>query len=185
MDEEVQLVLDDLSENFEKVISNLVKTLARTRTGRANLAMLDGIRVEYYGSPTPLNQVASLTVADPRLITVKPWEKELIAAIEKAIIVGDIGINPASDGQIIRLPIPALSGERRKELVRQIKRLGEDAKVAIRNHRRDANEMLKKLEGLAEDNLHRSLDVVQKDTDRCIKLADEKVAEKEKEILEV
>ena len=116
--EEIDLILEVLEDNFSKVLGVLNKSLSRTRTGRANLTMLDGIRVDYYGSPSPLNQVASLTVADPRLITIKPWEKNQISAIEKAIIQSDIGITPNNDGNIIRLPIPALSGERRKDLVK-------------------------------------------------------------------
>ncbi|MCA9520078.1 MAG: ribosome recycling factor [Myxococcales bacterium] len=183
--EEIDLILEVLEDNFSKVLGVLNKSLSRTRTGRANLTMLDGIRVDYYGSPSPLNQVASLTVADPRLITIKPWEKNQISAIEKAIIQSDIGITPNNDGNIIRLPIPALSGERRKDLVKQIKKLGEEAKIAIRNHRRDANEQVKGVDNLPEDLMHKTLDRVQQETDKHIKLVDDSVAKKEKEILEV
>lgn len=180
----VDEIIEDMRSSFERVITAFQRELSRTRTGRANLSILDVIRVEYYGSPSPLNQVATLTVADPRLITIKPWDKNLIPAIEKAIIQQDIGINPASDGEIIRLPIPPLSGERRKEMVKIVGRYGEDAKVAIRNHRREANEMIKELEDLPEDDLHRNLKKIQQHTDEYVKKVDELAAAKEKEILE-
>ena len=180
----VNEIMEDMLDSFGKVMKVLQKDLSRTRTGRANLSILDPVRVEYYGSPMPLSQVASLAIADPRLITVKPWDKGLLHAIEKAIIQVDIGITPSSDGEIIRLPIPPLSGERRQEMVKLVKRHGEDARVAIRNLRRDTNEMLKELEDLPEDDLHRTLKKVQENTDEFIKKVDEAVTAKEKEILE-
>ena len=128
MNEELQEVLEDCDQSMQKAIEAFRRELARIRTGRANLAILDGVRVDYYGSKTPLNQVASLTVADARLITIKPWDRSLLPEIEKAIQAADVGITPSNDGQIIRLPIPPLTGERRRELVRQVWRLAEDAK---------------------------------------------------------
>ena len=181
----IELVLEELEERFEKVIDSLERDMGKMRTGRANVAILDGIRVPYYGSPTPLNQVASITVADARLITIKPWDKSVITAIEKAIITADVGITPTNDGELIRLPIPPLTTERRKELVRLAKRAGEEAKVALRNVRRDANDMLKKADDMPEDDIHRGLDSVQKVTDSFVARVDEIVTAKEKEILEV
>src|SRR5688572_11093758 len=136
-------VLKDLQASLEKGIESFKRDLAKVRTGRANLAILDGIKVDYYGTPTPLNQVASLNVPDARLITVKPWEKTLIPEIEKSIRAAQLGLNPNSDGEIVRVPTPALTEERRKELVKVVKKMSEEAKVALRAARRDANEMLK------------------------------------------
>jgi len=139
----VSEILEELQSGFEKSLEALRRELARVRTGRANLALLDGIRVDYYGSSTPLNQVAALAVADPRLITIKPWEKNMIAVIERAIAKEGLGINPTNDGEIIRLPIPPLSVERRRDLAKLVKNSGEQTKVALRNHRREALETLK------------------------------------------
>lgn len=181
-------IVEDLLAGFAKSVEAMRRDLNKVRTGRANLAVLDDIRIEYYGSLTPLNQVATLTVADPRLITVRPWEKTMIATIEKAINQADLGINPTNDGEMIRLPIPPLSGERRKELVRQVRRYGEDCKVSLRNHRRDANDMLKEAskEGeISEDDRDRGLKKVQDTTDAQVKGVEEAVAVKEAELLEV
>jgi ribosome recycling factor len=142
----VNEVTEELKNDMVKTVERLAAELSRVRTGRANLALLDGIKVDYYGVPTPLNQVASLQLADARLIVVKPWEKTMVSAVEKAIQQSDLGLNPNSDGEIIRLPVPPLTEERRKEIVKTIKRLGEDYKVKLRGLRRDANEMLKALE---------------------------------------
>ena len=183
----VEEILADVADSFSKSLDAMHRDLNKVRTGRANLSILDDIRVDYYGSQTPLNQVAALTVADPRLITIRPWEKNMIPVVEKAIVQADIGINPNNDGEIIRLPIPPLSGERRKELVRQVRRYGEDAKVSIRNHRRDANDMLKELakEGEAsEDERDRALKKVQAATDEWVGKVDEVVGAKETELLE-
>lgn len=185
MNEEVQEILADCEDSMDKVIEAFKRELSRVRTGRANLSILDGVKLEYYGSMTPLNQVAGLTVADPRLITVKPWDKGLLPAIEKAILIGDVGLTPSNDGEIIRLPIPPLTGERRKDLVKQVKKSGEDAKIRIRNARRDANDLLKDVEALPEDELHRSRDSVQALTDKYVASIDSIAANKEKEILEV
>ena len=184
----VEDIVEDLVGSFAKAFESMRRDLNKVRTGRANLAVLDDIRIEYYGSLTPLNQVATLTVVDPRLITVRPWEKSMIQPIEKSINQADIGLNPSNDGELIRLPIPPLSGERRRELVRQVRRYGEDCKVSLRNHRRDANEMLKEAskEGeISEDERDRGLKRVQDTTDLQTKAVDDAVGGKEAELLEV
>ncbi len=178
-------IFDDLKLGYTKTTDALARDLMKMRTGRANVAVLDGIKVIYYGSPTPLSQLAALNVPDPRMITVKPYDKTLLPAIEKAIISADVGITPSNDGEIIRLPIPALSGERRKELGKLCRKQGEDSKVSVRNQRRDANAMLKELDGISEDEVERALKKVQDATDGAIKQLDEVVAKKEKEILEI
>ncbi len=178
-------ILEDAKGSMDKAVESFSRDLKRLRTGRASLSLLDGVQVQYYGSFTPLNQVAALNVADPRLITVKPWDKGLLTEIEKAIVAANIGITPSNDGEIIRLPIPPLTGERRKELVRQLKRQTEDARVVVRNVRRDANSMVKDVEGVSEDEQRRTLDQIQKATDKAIAKLEEIAAAKEKEILEV
>lgn len=180
----IEEFIKDLKQQFDKVLENTKKDLSRVRTGRANLALLDGIRVDYYGVPTPLNQVAALTVADPRLITISPWEKRLIPAIEKSISSADLGLTTTNDGKIIRVPIPPLTMERRKELVKHVKRIGEDAKISLRNIRRDVNEKLKKAEGLPEDDMYKGLEKTQEETDKYIKKVDELIAQKEKDLME-
>jgi len=181
----IELVMEDLQEKFEKTLESLRKDLGKLRTGRANVNILDGIRVPYYGSPTPLNQVAAVNVADARLITIKPWEKSLLTPIEKAIIAADIGITPSNDGELIRLPIPPLTTERRRDLVKMVKKAGEEAKVAMRNSRREANEDLRKLDDISEDLVHKAIQKVQEQTDKHVGKVDDVVAAKEKEILEI
>ena len=181
-------VIKDLQLNLDKGIESFKRDLTKVRTGRANLAILDGVRVDYYGTPTPLNQVASLNVADPRLITVKPWERSLIPEIEKAIRSAQLGLNPSSDGEMVRLPMPALTQERRQELVKLVKKMAEEGKVALRAARRDANEMLKDLlkeGGITEDDERNGLKKVQETTDKAVTRIDEILAKKEGEILEV
>jgi ribosome recycling factor len=181
-------VLSETEDGMKKAIEVYQRDLARIRTGRANLSLLDGVKVDYYGSPTALNQVASLNVAEARLITVKPWEKGMIPAIEKAIRTSDLGINPVADSDLIRLPIPPLTQERRKEMVKQIKKITEDARVAIRGARRDGNELLKdaeKQKEISEDDSKVGQKKIQELTDRYIAQADEIGAKKEKEIMEV
>jgi len=180
----MEQVLKELDGAFKRCIEGFEKELARVRTGRASLALLEGIRVEYYGVPTPLNQVAALNVADPRLITIRPWEKKLIQAIEKAITMADLGLTPSNDGDIVRLPIPPLTTDRRKELVKQVKRSTEDCKVALRNIRREYRARLEKEEGVSEDDLKRTLERVDKETDKYVKEAEALAAKKEKEIME-
>jgi ribosome recycling factor len=180
-------ILEDLDGSMEGSIEALKREMSKRRTGRANVALLDGIRVDYYGSKSPLNQVASVKVADPRLITIKPWEKAMVQVIEKAILQSSLGLTPNSDGELIRIPIPPLTEERRRELVKEVKRLGEEAKVSLRGHRRDANEMLKDAEKdkeISEDEMHRAMAKVQEATDEFVKQVDALVADKEQEILE-
>jgi ribosome recycling factor len=181
-------VLKDLQASLEKGIDSFKRDLVKVRTGRANVAILDGIRVDYYGTATPLNQVASVNVPDARLITIKPWEKTLIPEIEKAIRAAQLGLNPNSDGEIVRVPMPPLTEERRKELVKVVKKMAEEAKVAQRAHRRDANEMLKdflKEKTITEDEEKLGLKKVQEATDAAVAKIDEIVAKKEAEIMEV
>ena len=181
-------VLKELQASLDKAIDALKRDLGKVRTGRASVSILDGIRVEYYGTPTPLNQVASLNVPDPRLITIKPWERSLIPEIERTIRASQLGLNPSSDGEIVRLPMPPLTEERRKELVKMVRRLAEEAKVALRGARRDANEMLKEFQkdkDITEDEEKQGLKKVQDATDAAVVKVDEIVAKKEKEILEV
>lgn len=181
-------VLVDLKTNMEKVLESFKRELGRLRTGRASLALLDGVRVEYYGTQSPLNQVASLQVADPRLIIVKPWDKSALHAIDKAIRGSDLGLNPTSDGEVIRVPIPPLTEERRKDLTKVARRAAEDSRVSLRGHRRDANEMLKGFcdDGdISEDDLRSGQKKVQELTDQYTAKVDEIVEKKEKEILEV
>jgi ribosome recycling factor len=169
-------------------MKDLKRSLAKIRTGRASLGMLDGVRVEYYGQMSPLNQVATLKVADPRLITIQPWEPTVIPDIERAISSSDLGLNPSNDGNIIRVPIPALSGERRQELVKVVRREAEDHKISLRNLRREANDQLKDLEkesDITEDDLHRAYTKVDAIIDQYTDKIDQVVADKEKEILEV
>jgi len=183
-----QNVMNELKTRIEKTLEDLRKELGKIRTGRANLAILDSVKVAYYGTPTPLTGVASLAVPEPRLITIKPWDKGMIKEIERAIKEANLGINPMNDGEVIRLPIPALTEERRKEIAKQVRTKGEDHKIAIRNERRDANEKLKELQkkkAISEDDLKRSTEKVQKETDQGIARVDEILNKKEKEVMEV
>lgn len=181
----IKEINDDTRDSMAKVIETLQRDLSRTRTGRANLSILDGIRVDYYGTSTPLNQVAALTVVDPRMISIKPWDKSLIAIIEKSIIASDLGLNPNSDGEMLRLPIPPLTQERRMELAKGVRKQGEDAKISIRNIRRDAKTLLDALEGISEDDVTRAHKAVQDTTDEHVKKVDEVISKKEKEITDI
>ncbi|MGA3096619.1 MAG: ribosome recycling factor [Bryobacteraceae bacterium] len=177
-----------LKARMEKALSDLQHEMASIRTGRASLGILDHIRVDYYGSPTPLNQVANLHVPEPSLITVQPWDVSQIGPIERAIRVSDLGLNPSNDGKIIRLPIPPLTEERRKELVKKLHGVAEHHRVAVRNIRRDGNEAVKKLlkdKKLAEDDEKKALDDIQKLTDAYMQKIDLAAKSKEKEILEI
>lgn len=180
-------VLSELRKDMNATLESLKKELSKRRTGRASVTLLDGIKVDYYGTASPLNQVAALQTPDPRMITIKPWDKSLVPVIEKAIQQSSLGLNPSTDGELVRIPIPPLTGERRKELVKDVKKVGEESKVAVRNQRRDANEMARQLEKdkeISEDALHRGLAKIQELTDELVKRIDETVAAKEKEILE-
>lgn len=184
----VEEIIGELKANTEKALESFKRDLTKIRTGRANLAILDGIRVDYYGTATPLNQVASLQVADPRLIVIKPWEKTMCQPIANTIRQTDLGLNPSTDGEVVRVPIPPLTEERRKEFVKLIKRMGEEAKVAVRNHRRDANELLKEVldeKKCSEDDFARAEKRVQEATDQSVAKIDDVINRKEKEILEV
>jgi ribosome recycling factor len=181
-------VVTELKQRIDKTLEDLKRELTKVRTGRASTALLDGIRVEYYGTPTPLSGVASLNAPEPRLITIKPWDKGVLKDIEKAIREANLGLNPMNDGELIRLPFPPLTEERRRDIAKQVKTKGEEHKVAIRNVRRDANEMLKELlkeKDITEDDLKRATERVQKETDTGITRVDEVVAKKEKEVMEV
>ncbi len=175
-------------EKMDKAIETLRRELVSVRTGRASLSLLDGIMADYYGTPTPLSQVAALSVPDSRTITIQPWEPGMIAVVEKIILKSDLGITPANDGKTIRLAIPMLSEERRKELVKLAHKKGEDSKIAIRNVRRDANDELKKMEKeklITKDEHKQAHDEIQKITDKHVKRVDEILVHKEEEIMEV
>lgn len=184
-------MLDDIyretRERMDKTIHALTQDLKRIRTGRASLSLLDGIRADYYGTPTPLNQMATLAVPESRLMTIQPWDASAIKEIEKAIMKSDLGLTPSNDGKIVRISIPPLTEERRKELVKIVHKICEEAKVAIRNIRRDSNDLLKgmKKDGdISEDDAFKGQDQVQQITDEYIKNIDDIYKEKEKEILE-
>ncbi|MBU4533918.1 MAG: ribosome recycling factor [Eubacteriales bacterium] len=181
-------IIENSELNMMKTIEILKKEFASLRAGRATPSLLDRINVDYYGTPTPITQLATVSVPEGRLLVIQPWDKGVIADIERAIMKSDLGITPASDGNVIRLAVPQLTEERRKELVKFIKKKGEEGKVAIRNVRRDAMEQLKAAEknaGYSEDDLKRYQEEAQKLTDRYVKEIDKVVAEKEKEVMEI
>jgi ribosome recycling factor len=181
-------VLLEMSEKMEKSVEGFKKELAKVRTGRASLAILDGISVDAYGSSMPINQVGTITVPESRLIAIQPWDPQMMPAIEKAILKSDIGLNPMSDGKVIRLNIPQLTEERRRDLVKSVKKIAEEYRVAIRGIRRDAIEALKKGKKeklISEDQLFKYQDDAQSETDSHIKQIDEYTANKEKEVMEV
>lgn len=181
-------VMDQAKDRMGKAIEAFSRELASIRAGRANASLLDRISVQYYGAPTPLNQLAGISVPEARLILIQPYDKTVLGDIEKAIMKSDIGITPTNDGNVIRLVIPALTEERRKDLAKLVKKEAEDAKIAIRNVRRDANEEFKKLEksaAITEDDLHRNGEEIQKMTDLYIVKIDEIAKEKENEIMEI
>lgn len=181
-------ILNACKQKMEKSIQSLEKDLQKVRTGRASINLLDGVKVNYYGNPTPLNQVGTLTTPDARTIVVSPFEKSLIGEIEKAIMKADLGLQPNNDGNIVRIPIPALTEDRRKDLAKNVKKMGEEAKVVIRHVRRDANDEIKKLEKdkkLTEDDRKRLEADIQKQTDAFIKKIDDRLVAKEKEIMTI
>ncbi len=181
-------IVKDLHDRILKTLDQLRQELTAVRTGRASLHLLDGVRVDYYGTQTPLNQVATLSVPEARLIMVKPWEKNMIPVIEKAIRDANLGVNPMSDKDLVRVPIPALTEERRKEIVKQVRHKGEEHKIAVRNERRDAKELVEVAEkdgDISEDEAKKALEKVQKETDDGVKKVDEIVAAKEKEVMQV
>jgi ribosome recycling factor len=184
----MQEVLEELRQGMDKSISSFNAELAKVRTGRASTALLDGIKVDYYGTPTPLNQLATISVPESRLITIQPWDANSISDIEKAIMKSDLGLTPQNDGKIIRITIPTLTEERRRDLVKLVKNMAEDYKVALRNQRRDSNDFLKELKKekeISEDDFFRLQDKVQEVTDEYVKKVDELVKVKENEIMEI
>jgi ribosome recycling factor len=183
----IESVYRDSKDNMGKVIEALKKELKRVRTGRASLSLLDGIKVDYYGTLTPLNQLATLAVPESRQITIQPWDTTVIKEIEKAVLKSDLGLTPSNDGKIVRIAIPPLTEQRRKELVKVVHKISEEYKVSVRNLRRDANELIKdiKKDGkISEDDAFKSQEKIQKITDEHISLVDACYKEKEKEILE-
>jgi ribosome recycling factor len=184
----VDEILSEGKKGMQKAIEAFSHEVATVRTGRASSTLLDGIRVEYYGSQVPINQVATVAVPEPRLITIQPWDKSAIGPIEKAIQTSSLGLTPSNDGTIVRLPIPQLTEERRLELVKVVRHMAEEARVSIRNQRRDANELLKdgQKEGeIPEDDSKRGHDQIQKLTDEFVAKIDEMLKDKEEEIMEV
>jgi ribosome recycling factor len=184
----VEEILKDTKAKMEKSLSSTQAEFNKVRTGRASLSLLDTVRVNYYGNPVPLKQVANLAIPEPRTITIQPWDRSLIGEIERAILKADIGITPNNNGVLIRLPVPTLTEERRKELVRLVHQLGEEGRVAVRNIRRDAIEKLRKVQKdrhISEDEEFKAGADVQKTTDAFIKKIDDAIQVKEKEILEV
>lgn len=173
---------------MEKTVEVLKKELAGMRTGRASLVLLDGVMVDYFGTPTPISHVATMSVPESRLITIQPWDPKIIGEIEKAILKSDLGLNPGNDGKTIRIAIPQLTEERRKQIVKQVHKKGEEAKVALRNIRREGNDEIKRIEKeahISEDETKRTIDEIQKITDSYIKIVDEVLTHKEKEVMEV
>src|SRR5574338_796221 len=175
-------VIKDAASKMDKTLEALRSELAKVRTGKATTALLDGVKVDYYGTLTPINQVGNITVLDPHTLSITPWDKSMVQPIDKAILEANIGFNPVSDGTNLKIPVPALTEERRKDFVKLVKKFGEDAKVAVRNVRREANERLKKEEKdkkMSEDELKHAEDEVQKLTDQHIKMIDDVLKHKE------
>jgi len=181
-------ITTDCEDGMKKAVDSFKRDLQKIRTGRANTAMLDGIKVDYYGTPTPVNQVATVQVVDARLITVKPWEKNMLGVIDKAIRASDLGINPVADSELVRLPIPPLTQERRKELAKVVNKQTEESRVAVRSARRDAMDMIKDAEKdkqITEDQRKDGEKIVQDLTDKYIAMVDDVAKAKEKEIMEL
>ena len=184
----MEALMKDSSTRMERSIEAFRKELGKVRTGRASFSLLDGVKVDYYGTPTPLQQVGTLSVPESRLITVTPWDTKMIGPIEKAIQGSGLGLNPSSDGKTVRIPIPPLTEERRKELAKMVRKMAEDARVAVRNVRREAIEKLKdreKKKEISEDVVKRGQERIQKETDAHVKKIDDILKSKEQEILEV
>lgn len=184
----VKELIDEAKRKMDKSIEHLQKELASVRTGRASLALFDGVKVDYYGTPTPLNQVANLAVPEANLITIQPWEPPMLEVVEKAILSSDLDLNPANDGKILRIPIPPLTEERRKLLVKQVGKMAEEGRTAVRQVRRDTNDHLKKMlkdKDISEDEEKRALKDVQDLTDEHVKKVDEIVKKKEQELMTV
>ena len=183
----VATIVDDSAQLMRKAVEHVQQQLAKVRTGRASASMLDSVKVEYYGEPTPLAQVGSVSVPDARSIMIQPWDRTALQSIEKAILAANLGITPQNDGQVIRISVPPLTEERRKDIVKQCKKMAEEGKLAVRNIRRDANEELKKAEKtehFSEDERKRGEDDVQKNTDKYVAEIDKILAAKEVEVME-
>jgi ribosome recycling factor len=181
-------VVKDFSNEAKKTVEALQRDLTKVRTGRASTAVLDAIQVDYYGSMVPIQQVANVTTPDARTIQIVPWESNMVGAVEKSILAANIGFTPQNDGKIIRISVPALTEDRRKEMVKLVKKMGEESKIGIRNHRRDANEIIKKIEKdkvVSQDEAKKILEKVQKETDQFIVNVDKLLESKEKEIMTV
>jgi ribosome recycling factor len=187
MNEEVELILMDTEDKMQRTLKHLESELSKIRAGRANVHMLDGIVVNYYGTPTPLAQISNVNIPDSRTLAIQPWEKNMIDPIEKAILAANIGLNPMNNGEIIRINIPMLTEERRRDLVKRVKTEGEAGKVGIRNIRRESNDQLKKLikDGLSEDIEKDAEQQVQESTDKYIRLIDDRLSAKEKDIMTI
>ncbi|TLX73896.1 ribosome recycling factor [Labilibacter sediminis] len=187
MTEEIEILLEMVKEKMDKAIVHLEHELVKIRAGKASPGMLEGVMVDYYGSMTPLQQVANVNTPDPRTIAIQPWEKAMIEPIEKAIMLANLGLNPENNGELVRINVPALTEERRKDLVKQVKKEAEDARISLRNVRRDANEELKKMkkDGLAEDLEKDAEGEVQKLTDNYSSIVEEHFKKKEKDILTI
>jgi len=184
----MEALVRETATRMERSIESFRKDLGKVRTGRASFSLLDGVKVDYYGTPTPLQQVGTLSVPESRLITITPWDAKMIGPIEKAIQGSGLGLNPASDGKVVRIPIPPLTEERRKELAKVVRKMAEDARVSVRNVRRESIEKLKdreKKKEISEDDVKRGQDRIQKETDACVRKIDEILKNKEQEILEV
>lgn len=184
----IDAIFKELNDKMDKSIDALHREIAKLRTGRASLSMLEGIRVDYYGTPTPINQLATMSIPESRLITIQPWDAGVLSDIEKAVMNSDMGLTPTNDGKLIRISIPQLTEERRKEIVKTAKKNAEECKVAIRNNRRDANESIKKLEKdktISQDDMKKSQTKIQEITDKYIDRVDDILKHKEKEIMEV
>ncbi len=187
MNEDVQLIVEMTKERMEKSIEHLDNELMRIRAGKANIHILDGIQVEYYGTPTPLNQVSNISTPDAKTISIQPWEKTMIDPIEKALMVSNVGITPMNNGEVIRLMVPQLTEERRRDLVKQVKSEGENARVSVRNSRRDANDEFKQMkkDGLSEDEAKDAEDLIQKLTDEFTDKVEKIVEAKEDDIMTI
>lgn len=184
----MESVRNDCKEKMEKAIKNLEKDFSKLRTGRASTSLVEDLVVDYYNTPTPLNQLASISIPDSRTIAIQPWDKSSIGNVEKAIMKSDLGLNPTNDGKMIRINIPPLTEERRKELVKVAKKYIEDTKIAIRNIRREAKDTLKKMKkdkDISEDEMYRAQEEIQKITDNFVSQTDELLSEKQKEIMEI
>jgi ribosome recycling factor len=181
-------VIIEMAEKMEKSVDTFKNELSKVRTGRASISLLDGISVDAYGSPMPMNQVATMTIPESRMIVIQPWDPQMVPAIEKAILKSNLGLTPANDGKVIRLNIPQLTEERRKELVKQVRKVAEEFRVAVRNVRREAIDTLKQLKKdkeISEDDLFKLQDAAQKETDTCVKQIDSVTENKEKEMMEI